>query len=106
MKVEAALGFAQVTGRLASGDMAVTRALRRGKVYLVIIAEDSGRRTVRRYRHLCEALGVPWRRWGSKVELGRLLGRPARSVVGVLDPDFALRLQEVLPAHEEGSGSR
>lgn len=105
MKVEAALGFAQAAGRLASGDMAVTRELHKGNVHLVIIAADSGQRTVRRFRQMCEDQGVPWRRWGSKNELGRLLGRPARSVVGVLDPDFALRLQEALPAEEEGSGS-
>lgn len=97
------LGFAQASGRLVSGDFAVSRQLLGGKVHLVIVAEDSGSRTVKRYRRLCQEAGVPWRRWGKKEQLGRLLGKPARSVVGVLDPGFAARLREELPGDEEGS---
>lgn len=104
VRVEAVLGFAQASGRLVSGDLAVARQLQRGGVHLVIIAADSGRRTVKRFQGLCEAAGVPWRLWGKKEELGRLIGKPPRAVIGVLDPAFASRLQEALPSGAEGSG--
>jgi len=104
VKVEAILGFAQAAGKVASGDFAVTRALRTGQVHLVIIAEDGGRRVERRFGRLCDAYGVPWRRWGTKEQLGRMLGRSARSVVAVLDPAFAAKVEEALPKTHEGSG--
>lgn len=104
VKAEAMLGFAQAAGKVVSGDFAVTRQLRMGNVHLVIIATDGGRRVERRFGHLCDEQGVPWRRWGTKEQLGRLLGKSARSVVAVLDPAFAAKLEEAVSESREGSG--
>lgn len=102
MKVEAILGFAQASGRLVSGDMAVTHRLQRGQVHVVLMAHDAGERTRRRYHRLCAEADVPLLIWGTKEDLGRVLGRPHRSVVGVTDPKFARMLQEALAAGPKG----
>ncbi|HLT57452.1 MAG TPA: L7Ae/L30e/S12e/Gadd45 family ribosomal protein [Limnochordales bacterium] len=96
MNPGAVLGFAQAAGRLASGDAAVVRVLRRGRAALVVIAVDAGGATVRRFRHLCDVHGVPWVQWGRKAELGQWLGQRPRAVVAVCDPHFARLLQKAL----------
>lgn len=102
MKIEAILGFAQASGRLVSGDRAVTHRLQRGQVYVVLLARDGGERTRRRYQYLCEQADVPLLTWGTKEQLGRILGRPQRSVLGVTDRKFARMLQEALAGGPTG----
>ncbi len=93
MNPAAVLGFAQAAGKLASGDGAVERALRHGRAVLVVVAEDAGPATVRRFEALCAAKGVPWMRWGRKAALGAWLGQRPRAVLAVCDPHFARLLQ-------------
>jgi len=79
------LGLGQRAGRLISGDFAVKCAINRGKVKLLIIALDAAKRTQRELTGLAAYKNIPVITYGSKEELGRLIGKSPRSAVAFTD---------------------
>lgn len=96
MNPASVLGFAQAAGKLASGEAAGERALRRGRARLVLVAADAGRTTTNRIVRLAEAKGVDWLRWGDKENLGAWIGERPRAVIAVCDPHFARLLRRAI----------
>lgn len=96
MKPASVLGFAQAAGKLASGDAACERAIRRGRAKLVLLAEDAGDSTAKRVTRLAEQYGVPWLRWGDKESLGAWIGERPRAVVAVCDAHFARMMKNAV----------
>lgn len=83
------LGLALRAGRLAVGDHAVRWALRRGQAALVIVAQDAGRASRRRFASLAARMQVPLLTYGSKASLGAMVGRGACAVLAVTDEGLA-----------------
>ena len=83
------IGLARRAGRVESGDSAVRNAIDRGKVKLLILASDSAERTRKNFGRLADDAGIPLIIYGTKVSLGGILGRPARSVVAITDGSLA-----------------
>ncbi|MFO7265429.1 MAG: L7Ae/L30e/S12e/Gadd45 family ribosomal protein [Limnochordales bacterium] len=94
------LGFAQAAGKLASGDAACERAIRRGQAKLIVVAEDAGDALARRFLRLAEEYAVPCLRWGDKASLGAWIGERPRAVVVVCDSRFARMLQSAVAESE------
>jgi len=90
------MGLAMKAGKLVSGEEGCEKAIRRGKAFLVITAEDASENTVKKFRNACEYRKIQFFRFGSKEALGRLLGKEVRSVVTVIDSGFARRLIEFI----------
>lgn len=55
-----ALGLAQKAGKTASGDMAVSEALKKGMGCYAVLAEDAAPRTVEKVVALCKETHVPF----------------------------------------------
>ncbi len=91
------LGLAARAGKVISGWNNVKGNLRRLK--LILIAEDAAPSTLRRFAHL-EGAHVAM----GKEELGRALGKPPRSVIGVLDERWAGELARHLERYHEVRG--
>lgn len=102
MNPASVLGFAMAAGKLASGDGASERAVRRGSVHLLLLAEDVGNATKRRFLHIAAERKVPLVQWGRKVELGQWIGERPRAVIAICDPQFARMLQDAV----SGSGKQ
>lgn len=102
MNPASALGFARAAGRLKSGDGASEQALRRGAARLVVLAEDAGANTVRRFERMAKEQEVPVLRWGNKAQLGAWIGERPRAVVAVCDPHFAAMFMKAVA----GSGKQ
>lgn len=94
------MGFAQAAGKLASGDAACERAIRRGHAHLVVLAEDAGDAVARRFARLADEYGVACVRWGNKADLGACIGQRPRAVVVVCDIHFARMLQSAVTRGE------
>jgi predicted RNA-binding protein YlxR (DUF448 family) len=96
-QILALLGLAARAGRLVSGWNGVRAA--KGRLELILIADDASENTVQRFSdranvHTCTRAHV---KLGlTKEELGRAIGKPARSVVGLSDPRLAARLRQEL----------
>lgn len=90
------LGLCRRAGKLAAGDWATRDALRTGQARLVVLAEDAGAATVRRFTSLCRAGGVPLYQFGSMAELGHAVGFDPKAVLAVTGPEIARGLFEAL----------
>lgn len=90
------LGLATKAGKLLSGDETCERALKTGKVYLVIVSEDASDNTKKKFRDMCSYRDVEIRYFGEKEMLGRFTGKKVRSVVAIAERGFAGHLREMI----------
>ncbi|HKM18135.1 MAG TPA: ribosomal L7Ae/L30e/S12e/Gadd45 family protein [Limnochordia bacterium] len=88
-RVFSLLGFAQRSGKIASGAQGVCAVLRKEQAKCLIIAADCSQNTLRKYTAMAARFSVPYYRYGSKLRLGQAIGKAPRSLVAVLDYGFA-----------------
>ncbi|MDP2471651.1 MAG: L7Ae/L30e/S12e/Gadd45 family ribosomal protein [Candidatus Palauibacterales bacterium] len=89
------VGLARRAGRVAVGTRSVREAARRGKLSIVIVAEDATQNSLARLGTLVRDPGLPVVRCGDRSGLGRAVGRSEAVVVGVSDPGLAERIATV-----------
>ena len=92
------LGLAARARSLAAGTDAVRDAVRAGKVHRVILASDAAAAQQQKLIPLLTARRVPFHILLSRDDLGTALGRNPVSAVGLLDPNLARRVGELVAA--------
>ncbi|NLD50119.1 MAG: 50S ribosomal protein L7ae [Clostridiaceae bacterium] len=90
------IGLARKANRLLSGEDTCERAIKAGKVELIIIAEDASENTRKRFIDACNYRNVNIRIYGRKEYLGRFTGKNVRSVIAILEKNFSKRLIEMI----------
>jgi ribosomal protein L7Ae-like RNA K-turn-binding protein len=100
-KIATMLGFAAKAGQLVRGTEAVTAAILKHRVHLVICAGDLAERTQKNFRGLCETNHVKYFCFATREELGHWIGSPGRGVIGVVSKQFASTIIALL--EEEGT---
>ena len=83
------LGLGARAGAVVLGTGAVRGALQRGRVYAVVLASDSSRRTEDKVVRLARAKGVSVLHGPPAAALGKRLGRDSLQAVGILEPQLA-----------------
>ena len=83
-----AIGLAQKAGKLASGDYAVTNALKTGKVKLLLIAKDCAENSKEKLLYLCQLHKVKTLEVLDRTKLGMAVGKGQRTAVAVLNDNF------------------
>ena len=83
-----ALGLGQKAGKVLSGDFAVTEALKKRKVRLLLVATDAKERTKEKLVYLCSENNVRMMEMATKQELGQALGKADRNAVAIVDENF------------------
>lgn len=100
-KAMSLLGFAKRSGNLVSGTGTCTFAIRKGKVRLMILAEDVSEGTEKKIMKEIRKKGVPYIKYGTIDELSHIAGESGRSVFAVLDDQFARSiLREIDPKQQ------
>lgn len=94
------LGFAQKAGQLVSGEQGVEALMRRGKLFLVLLAEDSAPNTKSKFTALAKSCGVPVCLAGDKASLGQAVGKSQRAVLGVRERKFARSIAHCVQTSE------
>ena len=89
----ALLGIAQRAGAVVKCTEATRRALRKGEVRLVLLAEDGSETQRNKVVPLARARGVTCRTLGDRTELGTAVGSGPLTAVGVTRASFAKQLQ-------------
>ena len=92
------LGLAARARTVAAGTESVRDAVRAGKAYRVILASDAAAAQQQKLVPLLDARRVPYHIVLSRDDLGRALGRNPVSAVGLLDPNLARRVAELVGA--------
>lgn len=93
------LGIAAKSGNVASGEFATESAVKSGKAYLVVIAEDASDNTKKMFRNMTEFYQVPMELLGTKEELGRAIGKEFRASLAITDENLAGAVQEKIEAY-------
>lgn len=96
------LGIAARAGWIVAGEEACTRALRAGRVHLILMATDTGANGEKKVTDKCEFYRVPLLRPMTKEELGRAIGKEVRTTVGITSRQFAKRLIQSLAKSDGG----
>ncbi|MCL4462968.1 MAG: ribosomal L7Ae/L30e/S12e/Gadd45 family protein [Firmicutes bacterium] len=94
-KLLALLGLAKRAGKLSFYEEANLLAIRSGRARLLVLAEDAGESTAKKYLDKCRYYQVPVVRGVSRENLGVALGSPPRTAVAVLDEGFAKKLTQL-----------
>jgi ribosomal protein L7Ae-like RNA K-turn-binding protein len=89
------LGLCRRAGKVTSGDQAVRKELAKGKVSLLILADNASSRLVAEYTNIAQSRMIPVIIYCTRDMLGQILGKPPRSVVAILDEQFARGLMRV-----------
>lgn len=79
------LGIAAKGRNLVSGEFAVEKAVKEGKAFLVIVANEASDNTKKKFRNMCEFYEVPIAEYGTKDSLGHAIGKEERSSIGITD---------------------
>ena len=95
-KAASMLGLAQRAGKVAGGGLAAEKAVKGGKAYLLILAEDASANTVKKFTNMAAWNKVPLQSFLTKAELGKRIGKEERSVLAVTDGNFAEAIQKHL----------
>lgn len=93
--VSSLLGLAQKAGKIASGELAVEKAVKSGKAKLIVIAADSSDGTKKRYRDMSQYYQVPLYEIFTKQQLGSCIGKEYRAALAIVDAGLS---QAVLKA--------
>lgn len=83
------LGFAQKGKNLAAGEANVEAYLKKGRVCLLLIAEDQSARNQQKWQYLAEDYEIEAILFGTKEELGHAIGLSPRGIVGITDEQMA-----------------
>lgn len=105
-KVLSLIGLATKAGKTASGEFSTEKAVKSGKGYLVIVAEDASANTQKKFRNMCEFYEVPMYVLGDRESLGRAAGKEFRASLAVLDASFSEAMIKEIACEQKAEGGR
>ncbi len=83
------LGLCRKSGNLACGASATENAIKTKKCFLVMVADDAGESTEKKFKNLCDKQKVKLIVYKTKSWLGYAVGFDEKAVIGVKNKDFA-----------------
>ena len=97
-KALTALGFAQRTGKCASGETGCDAEFKAGRALMIIIDAEASNNTRLRWQSRCENAGIPF---AVLQGAGEAVGKPGKRVLAVMDTGFSRMIQSALASGEE-----
>lgn len=95
-KIYSWLGLCMRSGNLVSGDDTTLRSVKKKSVSLVVIAKDASDNTKKLFMDKCSFRNIDFIIFGEKSELGKLIGKSPRAVVGITDKNMALQIKKLI----------
>ncbi|MCR5640852.1 MAG: ribosomal L7Ae/L30e/S12e/Gadd45 family protein [Lachnospiraceae bacterium] len=92
------IGLSAKAGKVKSGEFAVEQAVKGGKAYMVIVAEDASENSKKAYQNMCDFYEVPIFFYGDKETLGTSCGKEFRASVAIMDENLAKAVADKLSA--------
>ena len=82
-------GLAAKSGNVVSGEFSTEKAVKTGKAFLVIVADDSSDNTKKHFSDMTAFYEVPIYFYSDKVGLGNAIGKEFRASLAVTDENLA-----------------
>ena len=95
-KVLSMIGLATRARKIAAGEFSVEKAVKSGRAFLVIVAEDASDNTKKMFKNMCAHYEVPLSIYGAKETLGHATGKEVRASLAILDQSFADAIQKLV----------
>ncbi len=95
-KIYSYIGLAMRAGKVVSGDDTTLKELKKGKVSLVIVANDASDNTKKLFEDKSSYRKVEQVYFSTKVELGLSIGKSPRAVIGIKDKALANKITELI----------
>ena len=83
------LGLCARARKVVSGEFSTEKAIKEGKAWLVIVAEDASDNTKKLFKNKCEFYEVPCFVYSDKDTLGHSIGNEMRASLAVTDEGMA-----------------
>lgn len=99
-KIFGLLGLSSKAGKIVFGTDACIEAIKRKKVSLVIVANDSSERTKNNFNIICKQYDIPLYNFGTIEELSNAIGKINKAVIGVINKNFSRELKKLLNGGE------
>lgn len=93
-KILSLLGIAAKSGSVLSGEFSTEKAVKEGKAYLVIVAEDASENTKKMFRNMTEYYNVPMYLYADKETLGHFIGKEFRASLAITNEGLARAIKE------------
>lgn len=88
-KLLSMLGLATKAGQMKSGEFSTEKAVKDGKAYLVIVANDASNNTKKKFQNMCDYYQIPCYFFAEKSQLGHAIGKEFRASVACTGEQFA-----------------
>ena len=95
-KIHSYIGLAMRAGKVVSGDDTTLKELKKGRVNLIIVAEDASDNTKKLFKDKSAYRKVDQILFSTKVELGLSIGKSPRAVLGIKDKALAQKILELV----------
>ena len=95
-KIHSLLGLAMRAGKLVSGEDGTMLDLKKGKLNLVIVADDASNNTKKLFKDKASFRKIPYVYFSSKEGLGLSIGKDSKAVIGIKDVGFATKIKELM----------
>lgn len=95
-KIYQLIGLCQKARKLVSGEFSVKQAVLDQKAYLVIVTEDASDNTKKLFKDKSSYRSIPYVEWGTRDDLGRMLGKDQRVAIAILDEKLAEKIMEMI----------
>lgn len=86
------IGLAMKAGKIKAGEFSTEKSIKGGKARLVLVAEDASDNTIKKFSNSCLHYKVPFYTFGTKDELGKVIGKEMRSSLSIEDEGFGKRI--------------
>lgn len=95
-QIHSLLGIAMRAGKLVSGEDATLLDLKKGKLNLVIVAEDASNNTKKLFKDKSSFRNVKYIHFSTKEGLGLSIGKDSRAVIGIKDIGFTNKIVQLM----------
>jgi ribosomal protein L7Ae-like RNA K-turn-binding protein len=95
-KLKSMLGIAEKSGKLKSGNYQVEEAVKEGKAFLVLVAENGSKRTIKSYQDMCSFYETPIYIDGTIDEISQAIGKTNRAAICINDRSLGEALKKLI----------
>ena len=105
-RVLSMLGIAAKAGSVASGEFSTEKAVKEGRAYLVIVAQDASDNTKKMFRNMTDFYQVPMYEYSDKEMLGHFIGKEFRASLAVTNEGLSHSIEERLKQQSQLNNGR
>ena len=99
-KVLGLLGLAARAGKVIAGADVCEEAIKKRKIWSLIICEDASEKTKKNFKYLCEDTNVVYLEFGNIEEVSKAIGKSYKAVIGIREKNFSNQIIKLIDGGE------